>query len=149
MPTSSSGLFPFSAPSIFYRKSPGDEDVVPFVFFASPPVIEMWRIETESSSYHPTPVFSYDPLTQTSERANQTKYGFGVYLKHVPTLFVLCLMRSLLIYKKGQRRHGWQLYDPWESWETSCHVQLSNTLPRPTPLSPSLEASEQRMWTGN
>ena len=57
-------------------------------FFASPPVIEMWRIETESSSYHPTPVFSYDPFTLSSERANQTKYGFGVYLKHVPTLFV-------------------------------------------------------------
>lgn len=35
MPTSSLGLFPFSAPSIFYRKSPGDEDVVvPFVFLA-------------------------------------------------------------------------------------------------------------------
>lgn len=36
---------------------------------------------------HPTPVFLCDPTTQTSERTHQIKYGFGVYLKHVPTLF--------------------------------------------------------------
>ena len=79
-------------------KALGTRMLLCHLFFGSSPVIvedlngvefggQHLKVDSFVLPSHPTPVFSCDPTTQTSERTNQIKYGFGVYLKHVPTLF--------------------------------------------------------------